>query len=291
MKSSVALIGPGKVGGAVSRLLQQAGYPFKAVISRDPSRAGEACRFIGCKERLASNHLSNATAADILLLAVPDDQIQNLAREIQQQKSLSAGQILVHFSGLHAAELMRIEKSAAQLLSLHPLLPFASRDLAVKNLSGCPCAIEGDQAALPLAEQLVEAIGGLPFRIASDKKSLYHASACIASNYLVTLLGTARDLLEECGIAEDAGMPLLQPLLQATLNNATKLGPEAGLTGPIVRGDSGTVQKHLQALAASAPNVLDLYRLLGEKTVALAEAAKRLAPADAEQLRGRLKED
>ena len=289
MKPSVALIGPGKVGCAVCRLLLAAGYPPVAVIGRDLERAWEACRFIGGGEELAGTDLAAVAAADILLLAVPDDQLQPLAQRIQQQCKLTGGQVLVHFSGLHPAECLRHPEGAAQLLSLHPLLPFASRELAVARLPGCPCAIEGDALALPLAQQLVEAIGGRPFRVASEQKALYHASACLASNYLVTLLGTARDLLAACDIPESEALPLLQPLLQATLDNALSLGPEAGLTGPIVRGDAGTVNSHLRALEAASPATRRLYRLLGEQTLVLAKNSGRLSAEAAERLQALLK--
>ncbi len=280
MKPSVALIGPGKVGGAVGRLLHQAGYRLSAVVGRNQERAVAACRFIGCVAQLATTELSSAAKTDILLLAVGDDAIQPLAAELQQQLPLSANQTLLHFSGLYPAEVMRQPDSPVQLASLHPLLPFASRELATEKLKGCPCAIEGDASALPLVEQLVKELGGRAFPIEGAKKALYHTSACIASNFLVTLLGTARDLLSECGIAKQDTLQLLRPLLQATLDNAVKLGPEVGLTGPIVRGDQGTVARHLQALTEFSPADLPLYRLLGERTAALAEQADRL-PSDA----------
>jgi len=284
MKPSVALIGPGKLGCSVARRLQDAGYPFAAVISRDLSRAQEACDFVGCEPNLASVQLSDAGKAQIILLAVPDDQLEAQAKALQSCAHLSAEQTLVHFSGLHPAALMRQKTSASQLLSIHPLLPFANRQLAVEKLSGCPCALEGDSVALALGEQLITDIGGKPFAIASDKKALYHASACIASNYLVTLLGTARDLLGQCGIDPEQAIPLLLPLVQASLDNTGQLGPEAGLTGPIVRGDRGTVQQHLRALAEAAPELLSLYRLLGEKTLELAVKSGRLPEEQAKNL-------
>jgi predicted short-subunit dehydrogenase-like oxidoreductase (DUF2520 family) len=284
MKPSVALIGPGKLGCAVARRLHNAGYPFAALISRDQLRAQEACNFIGCETTIASRNLPDAYKAKIILLAVPDDQIESLAKSLQTSVVLAADQTLIHFSGLHPAALMRMESSAVQLLSLHPLLPFADRQRATKNLSGCPCALEGDGTALALGEQLVTAIGGTPFAIASDKKALYHTSACIAANFLVTLLGAARDLLNQCGIDREQAIPLLLPLVQASLDNTAKLGPEAGLTGPIVRGDCGTVQQHLDALETSAPELMPLYRLLAEKTVELAVKSGRLTPGQAKNL-------
>lgn len=285
MKTRVALIGPGKVGCAVSQRLQRAGYQITSVVSRDLSRAQEACRFIGAADNAATVELTAAATAEIILLAVPDDQLVCRADQLQTVTNLSSEQTLIHFSGLHRAEMMRTCDAGPQLLSIHPLLPFADRQLAAQALIACPCAIEGDPASATLGNQLVIALGGIPFLIDSDKKALYHAAACIASNFLVTLLGTARDLLISCGIAEQQIIPLLLPLVQASLDNVEKLGPEAGLTGPIVRGDVGTVQQHLMALETAAPQLLPLYRLLGEKTVSLAEASGRLQPEQADRLR------
>ena len=180
MKPTIALIGPGKVGCAIGRLLHGAGYPLTVLIGRDRQRAVAACNFIGCDEALVSLNLLDAARARIILLAVPDDQIEAQAKALQTSVELSAEQTLIHFSGLHPAALMRQKLSAAQLLSIHPLLPFADRKLAAEKLPGCPCALEGDNSALPLGNQLIVAIGATPFRINSDKKALYHASACIA---------------------------------------------------------------------------------------------------------------
>ena len=284
MKPSIALIGPGKVGCAIGRRLFEAGYPMQTVIGRDQQRTTTACHFIGCSEAVASLDLQTAAGAKIILLAVPDDQIEDLAADFTDATPLAEDQTLIHFSGLHPARLMRLGTESAQLLSIHPLLPFADRQLAYKKLSDCPCALEGDESAIPLGEKLISALGGKSFTIVSDKKQLYHAGACVASNFLVTLLGTARDLLSQAGIADEDAIPLLLPLVQASLDNTEKLGPEAGLTGPIVRGDAGTVQQHLRALEASAPELLPLYRLLGEKTVELAVQSGRLNPDQAKKL-------
>lgn len=284
MKPSFALIGPGKVGCAVSRRLYSAGYPLKAVIGRDLNRAADACRFIGCAAQLAGIGLQDAATADILLLAIPDDQIQGLALAIQQQKKLSKRTALVHFSGSQQADLMRHDASDAQLLSLHPLLPFASRERASEQLPDCPCAVEGDPDALVLGEELVRAFGGKPFRIPPDSKPLYHTAACLSSNYLVTLLDCATELFMQCGIAKQEAILLLQPLLRATLDNCATLGTEQGLTGPIVRGDCGTVRTHLTNLENLAPELLDLYRLLGGKTLALAKRSGRFSAEQAAPL-------
>ncbi len=285
MTMDIALIGPGKVGCAIARRLHQAGYPITAVIGRDLARTIDACNFIGCSEKIASTKLRSAGSANAVLLAVPDDQILELAITLQQQVSFSPAQTLIHFSGVHAAALMRSAKTTAANLSIPPLLPFASRALASEKLTGCPCALEGDQTTLALGEELISAFDGQPFRIASSHKALYHASACIASNFLVSLLASATELLAECGIEQEHATQLLLPLVQASLDNVAQFGPQQGLTGPIVRGDTGTVDAHLVHLRKSAPHLLPLYQVLGCQTIELAQAASRLPQSQGDKLR------
>lgn len=291
MTIDIALIGPGKVGCAIARQLHQAGYPITAVIGRDLSRSIDGCKFIGCSEQIASTDLRSAGAAKVVLLAVPDDLILELALSLQRQVNFSPAQTLIHFSGVHAAAIMRDSMTAAATLSIHPLLPFASRQLASEKLTDCPCALEGDQASLLLGETLISAFGGQPFRIASSHKALYHASACIASNFLVSLLASATELLAECGLAQPQATALLLPLVQASLDNVAQFGPQQGLTGPIVRGDAGTVAAHLAALQKSAPQLLPLYQVLGNKTIELAQAASRLPQSKGDKLRQLLQDN
>ncbi len=292
MKPSVALIGPGRVGSAVCKRLLLAGYPITAVIGRDNERAKEACKFIGCPTAVASTQLLDSTTAQIILLAVPDDQIEPVAQQLQANNKLSPQTLLIHFSGLYPATIMAQNSSNATLLSLHPLLPFANCQIAFDKLAQCPCAIESDdQDALVLGEQLVEEIGGTHFIIACDKKVLYHSAACIASNYLVTLLASAQDLLVKCDIEKDQTVSLLLPLVQVSLDNVHQLGLEQGLTGPIVRGDVGTIAKHIEALQNNAPELLPIYQQLGKLTTALSQKSDRLDAARASTIRQLLKTD
>ncbi|MDX2495434.1 MAG: DUF2520 domain-containing protein [Desulfuromusa sp.] len=277
MKQRIALIGPGRVGCAVSKHLHEAGYQLTAIIGRSRERAIEACTYIGCSTTLASDQLADSATAQIILLAVPDDQIQRLALQIQTTTKFSKPITMIHFSGLHPAKIMRHESSPASLLSLHPLLPFANRQRAFMDLQQCPCALEGDTPqTLALGQELVNAIGGNSFTLDSEKKPLYHTAACIASNFLVTLLASARDLLVNCGIEPDQAIPLLLPLVQASLDNVKNLNPEQGLTGPIVRGDIGTVTEHIQTLENAAPELLQLYLQMGKLTALISNRSGRL---------------
>jgi predicted short-subunit dehydrogenase-like oxidoreductase (DUF2520 family) len=282
MNLKVALVGPGRVGCAVSKRLNEAGYPVTTIISRSHERATEACSYIGCSTTSASTQLTELVTAEIILLTVPDDQIRPLAVRIQTLNQFTKPPTLIHFSGLHPARVMQHHSSPLELLSLHPLLPFASREKAYLNLQGCPCALESKSPkALMIGEELVSAIRGAPFTIDQNKKPLYHAAACIASNYLVSLFASARELLINCGIEPDRATPLLLPLVRASVGNIQNLGPEQGLTGPIVRGDIGTVTEHLQAIQDNAPELLQLYLQMGIVTVEISQKSGRLAPQTA----------
>ncbi len=285
MKATIALIGPGRVGCAVTRKLFEAGYRLTAVVGRQQQQARAACQFIGSSTSLATEDIATAAAADIVLLAVPDDDIHTVAGQLHKSGLLQKKPVLVHFSGLHPATIMKMASSVPTLLSLHPLLPFASHEKGYAALDRCPCVIESpDMLGIKLGKELVSALGGVPFTIEADKKALYHAAACISSNYLVTLFAVARDLLVHCGIEEDRALPLLLPLVQTTLDNIEQLGPELGLTGPVSRGDSGTVAKHLQSISQEIPNFLPLYREMGMHTVQLAQKSARLNPQHADVL-------
>jgi len=278
MKPTIALIGPGRVGSAVAKKLYVAGYQLTAIISRHHQRAIEACQFIGCPNDLATDQLASSASAEVLLLAVPDDQIQSFAQQLRKSCESSKTPSLIHFSGLHPASIMQNSTMSEILLSLHPLLPFASREKGYTALTQCPCAIESDTPqGILLGEELVTAIGGIPFTVAADKKVLYHAAACISSNYLVTLIAVARDLFIHCGIEKEQATPLLLPLMRAAFTNVEELGVEQGLTGPIVRGDIGTVTKHLDQLEKEAPEFRNIYRALGIQTATIGEESQRLS--------------
>lgn len=279
MSRRFALIGPGRVGSAIARALFEKGYQPVAVIGRTLETSQEACCFIGCDPHLATTALQRANSADLILLAVPDDHIAMVATQLHQSDIPAAGSTLIHFSGVHPAAIMCHSKGQASVFSLHPLLPFADRQQAFERLRLAPYIGEGDELARPVAAALCTALGGRLESIPTLKKPLYHAAACLASNYLVTLLATAATLLQQCDIERNHAETLLLPLLRATLDNVAVGGTQQGLTGPIVRGDLGTINAHLLALQQHQPELLDLYCLLGHRTALLAQDSGRLKVA------------
>lgn len=271
MSRPIVLIGPGRLGMTVARLLAETGHEIRAIIGRDGTRAAAAARFVGCPG-IGTTDLARVREGELVLIALPDDQIGEMAARLRRQGHLAAGTILVHFSGIHpAAILLGEEGPLLHALAIHPLQSFADAVMGVRQLPGSPCSVEGAEELLPLAEGLVTDLGGIPFRITAEHKALYHAAACVASNYLVTLVDTASEIMAGCGFGRDEAFRLLIPLLRGTGNNLSAFGPALALTGPIARGDQRTVRKHLQALAELPSDIREIYRVLGRRTVALAK--------------------
>lgn len=292
MKPDVALIGPGRVGSAVGKALHLAGYQLVSVVGRSLTSALDACDFIGCRPALATTDLGTTARAQLILLAVPDDGIAQVAARLQDSAVLPATTTLLHFSGVHPAEIMRRPQARTALFSLHPLLPFADRQQAFERLlAGAQYVGEGDAAAHHSAESLCTTLGGTFRVISPEYKHLYHTAACLASNYLVTLVAEAGKLLNKCGIDAENTLAMLIPLLQATLDNISRYGVDDGLTGPIVRGDTGTLSLHLQALAQDTPELTDLYCQLGHRTALLAHQSGRLEGEAFDAMQKALKQD
>ncbi|SDD83066.1 Rossmann-like and DUF2520 domain-containing protein [Desulfuromonas thiophila] len=283
MKPRVALIGPGRLGQALTALLRRAGYPVVAVIGRDAARNRAAARFIGLPDEVAGTELTAAAAADILLLCVADDALRPLAQALHASGILRPTHLLIHCSGLHPADILTGSGGCARL-ALHPLQTFATAEQGLANLPGSFMSLQGEATALAAGEQLVRDLGGHHLILSAELKPLYHAAACLVSNYVTSLIACACDLLAEAGPARQHFPQAFAPLLHSAIANSLALGPEQALTGPIVRGDAGTLACHLQAIAAQHPALLPLYRALADQTLELAGRSGRLAEADRQRL-------
>jgi pantoate--beta-alanine ligase len=245
----IAVIGNGRVGGSVVRAARAAGLEV-GVAGRD--------------------HLHEAGAAEIVLLCVPDRAIPGLARDLAAafvQPGSRRPAYVGHVSGASGLDVLAAV-DGAQAFSLHPLqtIPHSGSDL-----DGAPCAVAGGTpAAAALAERLARRLGMRPFVVADEHRALYHAAAVMASNFLVTLQEAAADLLTRAGVAD--ARAVLTPLVRQTVANWSRSGATA-LTGPIARGDDGTVARHVAALQAYAPEIRPLYDLLATHTRAVAGRA------------------
>jgi predicted short-subunit dehydrogenase-like oxidoreductase (DUF2520 family) len=239
----LALIGRGRVGGALARAGEVAGLEL-AVAGREDA-------------------LTAAASAEAALLCVPDSVIPEACTAIAE--AVPPLRLVGHVSGASTLDSLRAAtERGAQAFGLHPLqtVPDESTDL-----TGAPCAVAGaTHEAVAFATSLAEALGMRPFEVPEERRAAYHAAAAIASNFLVALEESAAGLLGAAGV--DDPRELLAPLVLRTAANWAERGSGA-LTGPIARGDTRTVEAHLAALREAAPELLPMYEALAERTRAL----------------------
>lgn len=271
-RPSISIVGPGKVGTALARLAAAAGYSVNAIGGRDATQASAAATSVGDQTQALSVEEA-AAASELVILAVLDSAIEEVALGLARAGSMQDGSVLVHCSGALTSELLAPVKANASVsvASFHPLQTFPTIESAMTSLPGSHCFLEGDDRALVMLEAFGAALGTQCVRIETAGKVLYHAGAVLACNYLCGLIDAALGANEAAGIGRGTAMTALRPLIETTLANIANLGPAAALTGPIQRGDAQTVALHMRALEDAAPNLAHLYQTLGESTLSLAE--------------------
>jgi predicted short-subunit dehydrogenase-like oxidoreductase (DUF2520 family) len=272
---SVGIVGAGPVGLGLGIAISRAGWPVAAVASRDEGRR-ERFRELVPGVRAFVEPVAVVDEAELVILAVPDDAIPTVAASLR----LFGGQVLIHTSGLLGAEVLEPARSAgSQIGAFHPMVSFtADTEASVAALRGATIALEGDDRAMGLLADLAEAIGGLPVRLPPGSKPAYHAAAVLASGGLVALLDAVVTLGAVAGLDERGSLAVYGRLIEGTLANARKSGVRAALTGPITRGDAGTLRAHLDALERFAPDVVELYLAAAKREITLADERGALSP-------------
>jgi predicted short-subunit dehydrogenase-like oxidoreductase (DUF2520 family) len=277
----IGIIGAGAVGTALGAALHRASWPVVAVASRDEARR-ERFRSLVPGARGFAEAPAILDEVELIILAVPDDAVEQLAGELR----LYGGQALVHTSGVLGAEVLEPARAAGtQIGAFHPLVAFADTERAIAALHGATIAVEGDDQLAALLADMAEAVGATAVRLAPGSKAAYHAAAVLAAGGFVALLDAIAELGSAAGLDEQGSLTVYGGLIEQTLGNAKALGIRAALTGPMTRGDVGTLARHLDALARLAPDVLPLYRAAAEREIALAESRGSLAPEAAESMR------
>jgi predicted short-subunit dehydrogenase-like oxidoreductase (DUF2520 family) len=276
----VGIVGPGRAGTALSRALARAGHEVVAAAAvSEQSKRRIADHFPRAKLTDPAGVLG---AADLVLLTVPDDVLPGLVEGLAATGAPYAGRLVAHASGAHGIRVLDpATREGALPLALHPVMTFTGRDDDVDRIKGVSFGVTAPDQLRPAAEALVIEMGGEPVFIAEENRALYHAALAFAANHLVTLVSEAASLLREAGA--DNPNRMLGPLLSAALDNALRFG-DAGLTGPVARGDDGTVAAHVAAIAAHEPAALPAYRALARLTADRALAAGMLSASDAERL-------
>ena len=285
---SVGIVGAGAVGTALGVAISRAGWPVNAFSTRDPGRRDRFRRLVpGAAALMEPEAVVNVV--DLAILAVPDDAIAEVVGPIR----LYGGQALVHTSGLLGAEVLEPARAAGTHLgAFHPLVSFtADVDRSVEALRGATVALEGDDRLMGLLADLAEAIGGVPVRLPPGSKAAYHTAATLASGGLVALLDAIAALGAAMGMDESGSLAIYGRLLEQTLANARRQGIAAALTGPVTRGDAGTVEAHLDAIRRLAPDVAGLYVAAVEREARIARRRGAIDDAQLDRLLASLAKD
>jgi predicted short-subunit dehydrogenase-like oxidoreductase (DUF2520 family) len=277
----VGIIGAGAVGTALGAALHRAGWPVAAVASRDEARRRRFKALVPGVRAFAEAP-AILDEVELIILTVPDDAIEQLAGELR----LYGGQALVHTSGVLGAEVLEPARAAGtQVGAFHPLVAFADTERAIEAFRGATVAIEGDDQLASLLADMAGVLGATAVRLAPGSKAAYHAAAVLAAGGFVALLDAIAELGRVAGLDEPGALAVYGGLIEQTLGNARALGIRAALTGPMTRGDVGTLERHLEALGRLAPAALPLYLAAAEREIALAESRGTLAPHAAESMR------
>jgi predicted short-subunit dehydrogenase-like oxidoreductase (DUF2520 family) len=284
----LSIIGAGRVGQTIGQLAHTAGYEIVDVVCRSRASAQTAVTFIGAGiPRTARARLS---PADVFFIATPDDRIADAVKQILKASRTIGGAVALHASGALASDVLDPLRAAKFAIgSCHPLQTFESPSRAIESVRGAYFCIEGEPRAVHAARQLVKKIDARHFEIPTEMKRLYHAAAVMASGGVTALVSISLEILARCGLGDAQARRVLLPLIEGTVANIRAVGPVRALTGPVRRGDAGTVARNLQALATVDASWQELYRQLAARGLILAARAK-LSRAALAELRRLLKQ-
>ncbi len=279
--SRVGIIGAGRVGAVLGAALAMAGHDVVAASGVSAASRDRIATLL--PTALLARPDEVAAAADLVIISIPDDALAGLVHGLAESGVMRPGHVIAHTSGAHGvAVLAPAADAGAQPIALHPAMTFTggAADLA-RLAAGISFGVTTPDASRPIATRIVADLGGVPEWVTETARPLYHAALAHGANHLVTLVNEAMDRLRDAGV----GQPdrVLAPLLHAALANALAHG-DAALTGPVSRGDAGTVAAHVAALRATAPASVPAYVWLARRTADRAIAAGRLRPWEAESL-------
>jgi len=276
----VGIIGAGRVGAVLGAALAAAGHDVVAAAGLSAASAERAARLLPGTPLLHADEV--VAAADLLVLAVPDDTLPGLVAGLAETGAWRRGQLAFHTSGAHGlAVLAPAQLEGVLPLALHPAMTFTGAPEDVDRLVGAPFGVTSRPEHRAVAETLVLEMGGEPFYVDESDRGLYHAALVTGANHLVTLVAEAADLLRTAGVEDPARV--LTPLLTAALDNGLRRG-DRGLTGPVSRGDVGTVANHLETLNDRAPASVAAYVAMAQRTTERALGAGRLKRHEAAPL-------
>ena len=281
----IAIVGAGAVGTALARGLSANGRRIDAVVSRNDEDARALAGRVGASVAGTTGAVLPASVR-LVLICVPDDAIEDIATALGYCDHPWADTVVAHTSGAkRAAALDPLAQEGAATMSFHPVQTFAE-ETSPEAFEGIAVGLEGHDRALAAGEALADVLGARPLRLTPEEKARYHCAAALASNGLVALLAVVEEVFGDVPESTDSasGAGLVAPLVEHTWANLKAGCPEEVLTGPVMRGDTSTVQAHLDALEGETPHLLPVYAALSTEMVRLAVRGGHLSAGRAETL-------
>jgi len=242
----IGFIGAGKVGIAIAHVLKKKEFEVVAVSDADGEKAfSKARQYLGDSTKYTSNNMEVIRVSDIIAITTQDYAIKEVAKEIHEKSERLDGKLFFHTSGAHPSSILKpLDEKGATLGSLHPLQSFPDIDSAIRVLPNTYVFIEGDGEALKTLEALGKSIGQATIPIEGNNKVYYHLCAVFVCNLLCALLYSSEKIMKKIDITLEPFFPIIN----ATLHNIQSNGPLMSLTGPIVRGDKGTMEDHIRSM-------------------------------------------
>lgn len=282
----IGFIGVGKVGTAFGVRLAEQHFPVVAamdVISAEAERF--AARIPGCDAYDTAQALADNT--DFVFITTPDDVIGHVAAQL----SWRPGQTVIHCSGANSTAILEpARRTGAHVGCMHPCNTFASIAQSLENLPRSTFTLEAEEPVLSDLKRFVDSLNGRWMMLRGEDKGLYHASICLACNYMYTLVDICTDMWKHFGISQEDAVSACMPILVGTLNNIENVGFPGCLTGPIARGDVSTIRTHIRTLQEKEPNIVPVYKMLGLLTIPIGIAKGTLSEDKAAELRALLED-
>ncbi|MFN0278428.1 MAG: Rossmann-like and DUF2520 domain-containing protein [Pyrinomonadaceae bacterium] len=264
---TVSIIGIGRVGGALALALPKEHYSVENLIYRNDSQSADAIAQQLSNATVASLENTSTITSDIVFITTQDSEIAPAAKKLVGK--LSGNQYVFHTSGALSSKVL--EDLGCKTGSIHPLVSVSSSEGRPEKFKGSYFCIEGQPEALDLAQEIVTSLGGIPFSVDTNFKTLYHAAAVTACGHLVALFDAAVEMMTKCGLSEDESKMILLPLVKSTVENIGEQTTADALTGTFARADVETFVEHLKVLNTTVSNeLLETYLLLGERSLELA---------------------
>jgi predicted short-subunit dehydrogenase-like oxidoreductase (DUF2520 family) len=283
---NVAIIGVGRVGGALAFSLPSDKYRVSHLIDRRLADIANVAEQVPYALLSSDLDVLAKGAPDLVLLTTQDTELKSTIHDLTGKVS---GATVLHTSGSTPSSVLdSLKTSGNSIGSIHPLVSISSPELGPERFPGAFFCIEGDAKAVEIGRQIATDLGGRPFTIDTRFKTLYHASAVTACGHLVALFDAAVEMMTKCGLSAEESSEILLPLVSSTMRNLEHQTTAEALTGTFARADTETLTRHLTALNENvSDDLLEIYLLLGERSLELA-AKQGVSPERIDKMRSKV---